>query len=505
MLSASTFRPGLFLLAVTLASAPAQEPVALFNGTTLEGWDGDPRFWKVEDGCLTGQSTAEMTPDANTFLIWKLGELDDFELTADYKIEGGNSGIQVRSFRLPDRPWGIGGYQADLEAGDEHTGIVYGENYRGILADRGQKTTIGEDHKPSVTGKTGEPEALKAAVKKGEWNSYRIVARGFTLQNYINGQLMAEVTDGDVQMRQRAGLLALQLHAGPPMKVQFRHLKLKRLPLADGKKVVFVAGKPSHAPGDHEHRAGAMLLARSLNESTAGKVLATVYSDGWPRDPTAFSNADAIVMYSDGGAGHMVNPRLADVEAAHQRGVGIGAIHYAVEIPKGPGGEAFLRWMGGYFEENWSINPHWDGDFPAFPGHVTTAGVEPFKINDEWYYHMRFRDNMQGITPLLTALPPKETLNRPDGPHSGNPAVREAIAKGERQHVAWISENANGSRGFGFTGGHHHKNWRNDSFRRLALNAIAWIAKAEVPPGGIVSRTPNDEDMAANLDPKNKK
>ena len=505
MLSASTFRPGLFLLAVTLAYAPAQEPVALFNGTTLEGWDGDPRFWKVEDGCLTGQSTAEIAPDANTFLIWKLGELDDFELTADYKIEGGNSGIQVRSFRLPDRPWGIGGYQADLEAGDEHTGIVYGENYRGILADRGQKTTIGEDHKPSVTGKTGEPEALKAAVKKGEWNSYRIVARGFTLQNYINGQLMAEVTDGDVQMRQRAGLLALQLHAGPPMKVQFRHLKLKRLPLADGKKVVFVAGKPSHAPGDHEHRAGAMLLARSLNESTAGKVLATVYSDGWPRDPTAFSNADAIVMYSDGGAGHMVNPRLADVEAAHQRGVGIGAIHYAVEIPKGPGGEAFLRWMGGYFEENWSINPHWDGDFPAFPGHVTTAGVEPFKINDEWYYHMRFRDNMQGITPLLTALPPKETLNRPDGPHSGNPAVREAIAKGERQHVAWISENANGSRGFGFTGGHHHKNWRNDSFRRLALNAIAWIAKAEVPPGGIVSRTPNDEDMAANLDPKNKK
>ena len=505
MRHAHFLRPGLLLLALFLTSDRAEKPLSLFNGTNLDGWDGDPRFWKVEDGCITGRTSAEVSAEANTFLIWKLGEVDDFELTVEYKIESGNSGIQVRSFRLPDRPWGIGGYQADLEAGERHTGIIYGENFRGILADRGQKTTINEDHKPAVTGKVGEDAALKAAVKQGDWNSYRILARGFTLQNYINGQLMAEVTDGDHQMRRRGGLLALQLHAGPPMKVQFRNMKLKRLPLLDGKKVVFVAGKPSHSPGDHEHRAGSMLLARSLNESTDGKIFATVYSDGWPQDSSAFSNADAIVMYSDGGAGHMVGPRLADVEAAHQRGVGIGAIHYAVEIPKGPGGEAFLRWMGGYFEENWSINPHWTGDFPALPGHVTTAGVEPFKINDEWYYHMRFRENMQGVTPLLTALPPKETLNRPDGPHSGNPSVREAIARGERQHLAWVTENANGSRGFGFTGGHYHKNWRNDSFRRLALNAIAWIAKADVPPGGIVSRTPNDEEMAANLDPKNKK
>ena len=505
MLSASSFCSGLLALAAMVATVRADEPVPLFNGSTLDGWDGDPRFWKVEDGCLTGQSTADISPEANTFLIWKLGELDDFELTAEYKIENGNSGFQVRSFRLPDRPWGIGGYQADLESGDRYTGIMYGENYRGILADRGQKTNIGEDHKPTVTGQTGDPEVLKTAVKKGDWNTYRIVAKGFTLQNYVNGQLTADVTDGDVQMRRRAGLLALQLHAGPPMKVQFRNLKMKRLPLTDAKKVVFVAGKPSHGPGDHEHRAGAMLLARSLNESTGGKVQATVYSDGWPKDPTAFSNADAIVMYSDGGGGHMVNPRLADVEAAHQRGVGVGAIHYAVEIPKGPGGDAFLRWMGGYFEAHWSVNPHWDGEFTAFPTHPATSGMAPFKINDEWYYHMRFRENMQGITPLLTAVPPKETLNRPDGAHSGNPAVREAVSKGEPQHLAWLCENANGSRGFGFTGGHRHKNWQNDQFRRLALNAITWLAKADVPAGGIASRTPGDEEIASNLDPKDKK
>ncbi len=495
----------LLLLSLLLPSVGLGEGLSLFDGKTLEGWDGDPRFWKVEDGCLTGQTTAETPAEANTFLIWKLGEVDDFELTVEYKIESGNSGIQVRSFRLPDRPWGIGGYQADLEAGDRHTGIIYGENFRGILADRGQQTTIGEDHKPTVTGSVGTEEALKAAVKAGEWNRYRIVARGFTLQNYINDQLMAQATDGDTQMRQRGGLLALQLHAGPPMKVQFRNLILKRLPLQDGKKVVFIAGRPSHSPGDHEHRAGCLLLARSLNESSEGKIFATVYSDGWPQDPTALSNADAVVMYSDGGAGHMAGARLGDLEAAHQRGVGIGCIHYAVEIPKGPGGEAFLRWIGGYFETHWSVNPHWTGEFKAFPTHPVTAGVEPFSVRDEWYYHMRFREGMQGVTPLLTALPPSETLNRADGPHAGNPNVREAIAKGEAQHVAWTCENTNGSRGFGFTGGHFHKNWQEDSFRRLALNAISWIAKAEVPSGGISSRTPNSEEMAANLDPKSPK
>lgn len=504
MLRALPFCSGLLFLAVTCLPLYGQDAVPLFDGKSLEGWDGDKRFWRVEDGCITGQSTGEVTPEANTFLIWTLGEVDDFELTTEYRIEGGNSGIQVRSFRLPDRPYGIGGYQADFEAGDRYSGIVYGENFRGILADRGQQTKIGNDHKPSVTGKTGEDAALQKVVKKGEWNEYRVVAKGFTIQNYINGQLTAEVTDEDHEMRRRGGLLALQLHSGPPMKVQFRNLKLKRLPLKDGKKIVFVAGKPSHSAGDHEHRAGSMLLANTLNEAGGGRLHATVYSNGWPQDPTAFSNADAIVMYSDGGNGHMVNPRLADVEAAHQRGVGVGCIHYAVEVPKGPSGEHFLRWIGGYFETNWSVNPHWTADFKSLPGHAAAAGVAPFQIRDEWYFHMRFRENMQGVTPLLSAVPPAETMNRPDGAHSGNPAVREAVAKGQLQHVCWVSENANGSRGFGFTGGHFHKNWQHDGFRRTVLNSIAWIAKSDLPPAGIDSRTPTDEEMSLNLDPKNK-
>lgn len=486
------------------SSAGAQEGASLFDGKSLDGWEGDPRFWSVEDGAITGRTTAETPLDSNSFLIWKRGEVDDFELTLEYKIEGerANSGIQVRSFRLPDKPYGVGGYQADIENGDTYTGIVYGENFRGILAERGQKTEIGEDHKPRVKETFAEGAALQSAVKKGEWNHYRVVAKGFTIQNYVNGALMSEVTDNDTQMRRRGGLLALQIHVGPPMKVQFRNIRLKRLPLEDVKKVVFIAGPRSHGPGDHEHRAGCMLLSRLINEHAGDRLFSTVYTEGWPQDPTALSNADAVVMYSDGGGGHMVNPHLAEVDALHQRGGGVGCVHYAVEIPKGPGGEAFLKWIGGYFEIHWSVNPHWTAEFKAFPEHPVSAGLKPFSINDEWYFHMRFREGMKGVTPIFSAVPPKETMNRPDGPHSGNPAVREAVAKGEPQHVAWIAENENGSRGFGFTGAHFHRNWRDDNFRKMVLNAIAWIAKAEVPANGIETRTPSDDEMKANLDPK---
>src|SRR5690606_34534280 len=130
------------------------------------------------------------------------------------------------------------------------------------------------------------------------------------------------------------------------------------------------------------------------NRDAGDRILSTVYTNGWPQDPTAFDNADAIVMYSDGGAGHMVNRHLAEVEAANRRGAGIGCIHYAVEVEAGPSGDAFLRWIGGYFEMNWSVNPHWTASFANFPAHPVSSGLQPFEINDEWYYHMRFREGM---------------------------------------------------------------------------------------------------------------
>lgn len=263
------------------------------------------------------------------------------------------------------------------------------------------------------------------------------------------------------------------------------------------KKICFMAGPRSHGYGSHEHYAGCMLLANALAEMSPQHEI-VVYEDGWPDDPQAFDGADTIVMYCDGGGGHPVAEHLAQVEALSAEGVGVVCIHYGVEVVKGEPGDRFLDWIGGYFEADWSVNPHWKAEFLEFPEHPVTRGVEPFAIQDEWYYHMRFREGMQGVTPILTAIPPASTLEREDGPHSGNPDVRAEA--GQPQHMAWASERAGGGRGFGFTGGHFHWNWGNDSFRTLMLNAILWTAHAEVPENGVPSRRPTLEELQRNQD-----
>ncbi|MEE8467999.1 MAG: family 16 glycoside hydrolase [Planctomycetota bacterium] len=265
----------------------------------------------------------------------------------------------------------------------------------------------------------------------------------------------------------------------------------------DSKKIYFMAGPRSHGYGAHEHYAGCMLLANALAESNPHYEI-VVYQDGWPGDPTAFEGADTIVMYCDGGGGHPVAEHLAQVEALSAEGVGVVCIHYGVEVVKGEPGERFLDWIGGYFEAHWSVNPHWKAEFLELPEHPITRGVAPFAIQDEWYYHMRFREDMQGVTPILTAIPPASTLEREDGSHSGNPDVRAKAGQG--QHLAWASERAGGGRGFGFTGGHFHWNWGNDNFRTLMLNAILWTAHAEVPEEGVPSRRPTLLDLQRNQD-----
>ncbi|MCX8156849.1 MAG: ThuA domain-containing protein [Verrucomicrobiae bacterium] len=271
------------------------------------------------------------------------------------------------------------------------------------------------------------------------------------------------------------------------------------------RKIVLLAGTPSHGPGEHEHNAGCLLLGRLLNQ--VGGVKAVVHTNGWPKDMSIFEGADAVFIYCDGGGGHMAvrdRQRLTFLGELMKRGVGFGCCHYAVEVPKDNGGPEFLNWMGGYFETHWSVNPHWDADFKVIPKHPITDGVRPFKIRDEWYFHMRFQEGMKGVTPILSAVPPPSTMNRPDGPHSGNPAVREAVAKGEPQHVMWAYERPDGGRGFGFTGGHFHNNWGHDDFRKVVLNALLWIAKAPIPPGGVQSVV-TAEDLKENLDPKGRK
>jgi type 1 glutamine amidotransferase len=280
-------------------------------------------------------------------------------------------------------------------------------------------------------------------------------------------------------------VLNMSVFAGFALAAQNANLKHK---------VVFLAGRPSHGYGAHDHLAGCMLLAKSLNESSL-PIEATVLHYDWPRDPKALDGVDCVVMYGDGGNGHMVNDHLAEMDALAKKGIGIVCLHYGVEVPKGESGDRFLDWIGGYFETNWSVNPHWIAKYTKLPEHPITRGVKPFEIEDEWYYHMRFRDGMRGVTPILTALPPKETLSRPNGTHSGNPDVRAAVARGEVQHMAWATERPDGGRGFGFTGGHFHWNWSDPNFRKLVLNGIAWCAKVEVPADGVSDKPKTMAEM----------
>jgi type 1 glutamine amidotransferase len=262
------------------------------------------------------------------------------------------------------------------------------------------------------------------------------------------------------------------------------------------KKIVLIPGKDSHGIGEHEHLGGCILLAKLLNENVSG-VNAVVTEQGWPKDTTVLDDADAIVMYSDGGEGHMVIPHMAHIDRLMKKGVGLVNLHYAVEIPKGELGDYFLKWVGGYFETDWSVNPFWTAQYDSLPDHPITNGVKPFSARDEWYYHMRFTDD-KNLVPILTKLPPDSSLTRPDGPHENNAAVRKAVLEDkEPQTMAWAFTRADGGRGFGFTGAHVHMNWMNDDYRKLVLNAIVWAAHIDVPAAGVESKTPTEAELVA--------
>ena len=273
---------------------------------------------------------------------------------------------------------------------------------------------------------------------------------------------------------------------------------------AADKKIVLVAGSRSHNAGEHEFRAGCLLLQKCLNQVPG--ISSVVHSNGWPKEANAFDDAAAILIYADGGPGHpaIQGDRLKILGAQMAKGVGLGCVHYGVEVPKDKGGPEFLEWIGGYFETYYSVNPHWDADFKTFPDHPITRGVKPFKIRDEWYYHMRFPEGMKKVTPILTAVPPDSTRGKAgaNDPHGGNPEVQKH--KGEPEHLMWAIERPDGGRGFGFTGAHFHKNWGDDNFRKAVLNAILWIAKADVPAEGVQSSV-TPEELQANLDDKGKK
>ena len=304
----------------------------------------------------------------NEFLTWQDGQLDDFTLKLEFKLTGSdeakaNSGVQIRSRVKPDGH--VFGYQADLDLAGQWVGACT-TNLAGrcwpSAGSRGDRSTDGK----ITTKDVADSAELLKAVKKGDWNEYEITAQGSKITLTINGKKTVEIDDQQKAERELSGLLALQLHSGPPKRVEFKNIRLKRHKFADGrKKVVFVAGRPSHGraststtpaaccwPRSSKKRRAEDCRSRRPSTRTAGRRIRRPSTTPTASSCTATAAADT--------SSTSISTRSTSWS---KKGVGIVCIHYGVEVPKGPSGEKFLDWIGGYFEPNWSVNPHWTAKF----------------------------------------------------------------------------------------------------------------------------------------------
>lgn len=261
-------------------------------------------------------------------------------------------------------------------------------------------------------------------------------------------------------------------------------------------KIVIIAGEKSHPSGQHEFAAGSKLLARALNEQSGLDVEAVVVTNGWPKDEAVLDGAKAVICYADGGPKHPFIGHLDKVESLTKAGVGIMCMHYGVEVVPDQAGEQFKRWIGGFYEGGYSVNPHWDADTQPNKEHPVSRGVQPVKVHDEWYFHIRFPEPMTA-TALMQATPTRSLMKRYI--HWNASADAEL---GKPQTMMWGLQRADGGRGVGFTGGHWHRNWAIEDFRRLVLNAIVWVAGVEVPEGGVKSNPLNEMDLNTAMDMK---
>jgi hypothetical protein len=464
----------MFLLAA--ASAPAVG-ADLWNGRDLDGWTAvtDPDkdasgTWSVRGGVIAS------TGKPRGYLRTR-GSYESYRLRLQWRWPEapGNSGVFVHG-STDDKVWPHC-YEAQLQAGNA------GE----IRANGGAK--FRPDSLPSDRSIARGPASSERPA--GEWNDYEIVARGDELTLLVNGVRQNALRGAAL----RSGWIGLQAEGAP---IEFRAISLEPLPAE--RTVLLVAGPPSHGPGEHEHNAGVQLLARCLAD--VPKLKTRVALNGWPADPAALEGADAVLVLSDGGRRHpALGDRIAVLAPRMASGLGFGVIHYATEPARTQGGPELLAWAGGYFEVDRSVNPSWEASMSVASTHAVTRGVQPFRVKDEWYFHLRFPEGLAGVSPLLTAVPPASTMTRPDGPHEGNPSVRAAVAAGEPQVLSWAFERPDGGRGFGFTGGHFHTNWGHQDFRKVVLNAAVWLAGVDVPKDGVAC-TVSEADLAANLDPK---
>ena len=264
------------------------------------------------------------------------------------------------------------------------------------------------------------------------------------------------------------------------------------------KKILFIAGKPSHGNGQHEFRAGCMLLTKALNESGLD-VEAKTHWYGWPKDMSIFDGVDALIVYAD--AGGPIRQNLEFLDEKVKEGMGIMFMHYGVHPPKEIGQKYLLNWIGGYFENGWSVNPHWIADMEGKKDHPVSRGLDgPLKAYDEIYYNMRFPTDCEHCYPLVTAVPEPERMVR----YINLWNEHGDACFGKPQALMWCSDPKTGGRGIGFTGGHYHKNWAIGGFRKLVLNSIIWLARGEVPAKGVPIKPITEEELNANLDRPNK-
>jgi hypothetical protein len=246
MLCRSSSYRWILVLAFVARALIAADPVApapadagfrpIFDGKSLASWQGDPKYWRVENGCLVGEITPDTVLKQNSFIVWRGGTPKDFELKLEYRISArGNSGINYRSTEVVGQAWALRGYQADIDGHERnkpplrHTGQNYEERGRTFLARRGEMVRVDATGKPTVIGSVGESQALESALKSDDWNHVHIVARGHVLTHIFNGQVMSVVVDDDPANRRLDGLIGVQVHVGPPMKVEFRNIRLKQL------------------------------------------------------------------------------------------------------------------------------------------------------------------------------------------------------------------------------------------------------------------------------------
>ncbi|MEI6870874.1 MAG: PVC-type heme-binding CxxCH protein [Verrucomicrobiota bacterium] len=264
-------------------------------------------------------------------------------------------------------------------------------------------------------------------------------------------------------------------------------------------RIVFLAGSRSHGPGEHEFNAGCLLLAKALNEESGLSVKAEVIK-GWPADDSVLDSAKAIIIYADGTS--VVKKGWEKMDALAKQGKGIMFMHYAVHPDPAEGTKYYRPWIGGAFETGWSVNPHWVADLNALPNHPVARGITgSVQALDEFYYHMRFRENRSEVLDLVTATPSRERVKR----YINLWNEHGVAGLDQPQTLMWGVERPDGGRGVGFSGGHYHRNWGIDGFRKLALNAIVWVAGLEVPKEGVFSKPVSEGELNANLDDKSPK